>query len=290
MLQFESLGNQGKTNTVGMTGGRSLADARGSEATPLTPVRAAVCAFLATFIYMADLPLGHAEEARGASFGLRLGGGALALAAGDDTPVMGGYFSDAVELYNGAASAYNASHGLSSASGAAAPIMTPSAMDLRTQLVLITPTIEMGGDGWFFKLEVPIGLGDDVRSYGLGIYPLNIGGHLAGKQRGQELAGYLSAGAAVSYLTFVDSDDAAGALVQGRVAAGLRLRSRGGYAMTFEIGYGLFALGGVVDFAERSTLESYDPRGVAPPPQPGEVVQGGEQQGMVDVSVGFALP
>src|SRR4051812_43135268 len=101
MFQFESVGN---------IAGHAAGNAHGSEATPLTPARAAVCAFLATFIYMADLPLGRAEEAHGSSFGLRLGGGALALAAGDDTPVMGGYFSDAVELYNGAASAYNTSH------------------------------------------------------------------------------------------------------------------------------------------------------------------------------------
>jgi hypothetical protein len=63
----------------------------------------------------------------------------------------------------------------------------------------------------------------------------------------------------------------------------------GGHAMTFEIGYGLFGLGGVVDFARKSTLEDYDPRGMAPPPRPGEVAQGGEQRGMLDVSVGFSL-
>ncbi len=234
-------------------------------------------------------PVSVAGEARGASWGLRLGGGALALAATDETPLMGDYFTKAIDVYNGAASAYNKSHGLSPGMDASAPSMTHADMDLRTQLVLLTPSLEAGGDGWFFKLEAPIGFGDDVRTYGLGVYPLNVGGKVAGSADAS-LAGYASAGAVMSYVTFVDSDDAAGALVQGRLAAGLRLRTRGGYAMTFELGYGLFAIGGVVDFARRESLEAYDPRGMAPPPRPGEVAQGGEQQGMVDVSVGFALP
>jgi hypothetical protein len=260
-----------------------------TSADGLSPLRAATCAFLAGFLYMAELPAGVAEEAHGASFGLRLGGGALALAASEDTPIMGGTFADAVGLYNDAARAYNASHGLRASGATAAPAMTSADMDLREQLMLVTPTLEAGGDGYFFKLEAPLGFGERVRTYGLGVYPLNVGGHLAG-DRQSEVAGYLSAGAALSYATFVDAEDAAGALVQGRVAGGLRLRSRGGYAMTFEIGYSLWALGGVVDFGRKSSLESYDPRGTAPPPHPGEVAQGGEQRGMVDVSVGFALP
>jgi hypothetical protein len=184
-----------------------------------SPARAAVCAFLSAFIYMADLPVGHAEPPRNASFGLRLGGGTLELAAGEDTPLMGGVFTEAIETYNLAASAYNRSHGLSSSAPQAAPSMTHSDMDLRTQLFLLTPTLELGGDGYFFKMEVPVGFGDDVRTYGLGIYPLNVGGHLTGGKQ-QELAGYLSAGFVASYVTFPASDDAAGALLQGRLAAG----------------------------------------------------------------------
>src|SRR4051812_32824726 len=103
---------------------------------------------------MADLPLVRADEPHGASFGLRLGGGALALTASDDTPLMGGYFADAVDAYNGAANAYNASHGLSAGTSRAAPTMDRSDMDLREQLMLVTPTLEAGGDGYFFKLEL----------------------------------------------------------------------------------------------------------------------------------------
>ena len=69
---------------------------------------------------------------------------------------MGGYFTDAVKLYNAAAGAYNASHG-----GQAAPTMTTSDMNLSEQLMLLTPSLEAGGDGYFFKLEVPLGFGDD---------------------------------------------------------------------------------------------------------------------------------
>ncbi len=255
----------------------------------VSPTRAAVCAFLAAFIYMADLPVGRAEEPHGASFGLRVGGGSLELAASTDTPLMGEYFTRAIAAYNGAASAYNASHGLSSGAPRAAPVMTSSDMDLREQLMLVTPTLEAGGDGYFFKLEAPLGFGERVRTYGLGIYPVNLGGRIAGDWR-RELAGYVSAGVAASYATFSDAQDAAGALLQGRLAGGLRLRTRGGWAMTFEIGYGMFAFGGVVDFGRKSSLEQYDPRGMTPPPHPGEVAKGGAQRGMVDVSVGFALP
>ena len=263
----------------------SLARATGGCST----LRVAVAAFLAAFSYMADVPVGQAESAHGVSFGLRLGGGALALSASEDTPLMGGTFADAIDLYNSAADAYNASHGLRSAPTRAAPTMTSADMDLHDALVLVTPTLEAGGDGYFFKLEAPLGFGGRVRTYGLGVYPLNVGGHLGG-DREKEVAGYLSAGVALSYATFVGADDAAGGLFQGRMAGGLRFRTSGGYAMTFEIGYSPWALGGVVDFGKRSAIESYDPRGAAPPPHPGEVAQGGEQSGMVDVSVGFALP
>jgi hypothetical protein len=255
----------------------------------ISTLRVALAAFLAAFSYMADLPVGSAEGAHGVSFGLRLGGGALALSASEDTPIMGGTFSDAIDLYNSAADAYNASHGLRSSQAKAAPTMTSADMNLRDQLMLVTPTLEAGGDGYFFKLEAPLGFGDRVRTYGLGVYPLNVGGHLGG-DRAQEVAGYLSAGVALSYATFVDADDAAGGLFQGRLAGGLRLRMSGGYAMTFELGYSPWALGGVVDFGKKSAIKSYDPRGAAPPPRPGEIAQGGEQSGMIDVSVGFALP
>src|SRR5690349_14623510 len=52
---------------------------------------------------------------------LRAGAGTIALDASSDTPVVGGRFDDAVEVYNGAADAYNRAHNYRPGSEMAAP-------------------------------------------------------------------------------------------------------------------------------------------------------------------------
>jgi hypothetical protein len=217
----------------------------------------------------------------GTHFGLRLGTTTLSLNAESDTPVLGSYFDRAAEAYALGASAYNAQHGAGSA-----PRMDESDMDLGAAMLLVTPQVEIGDGAYFVRLEAPFGFSSQVRTYGLGIYPLGLQVRLG---NGGARA-FLVSGATASYATFPGADEAHGALVTGRAAIGVRFASDEHYAFTVELGYGLFAVGGVVDFAALRDVEDYDPRGMAPPPTPGSIAQGGEQSGMIDFSLGFALP
>ena len=226
----------------------------------------------------------HAGAGHGTSFTVRIGSGTLDLRAGEGTPVIGGWLNDAVDAYNGAAGAYNAAHGMTFSTPGAAPARGYEAVDLRTDLTLVTPSLESGGHGYFFKLEAPLGFADGWNTYGIGLYPVNAAFGLGS----DNLEGFLSAGVVGSYIT--DGADARGLLLQGRVAAGVRVRSGDGWGLSAELGYGLFGFGGALDGNRMRELQAYDPRAMAPPPGPGEVARGGDQQGMIDVAVGVTLP
>ena len=68
---------------------------------------------------------------------------------------------------------------------------------LRSNVTTLTPTIHLGGNGYFFKLDLPISFGSSFSMVGLGLYPINFGmyfDHLA-------MFPYLSLGTVASLVT-----------------------------------------------------------------------------------------
>lgn len=206
----------------------------------------------------------------------RIGVEALDLEPRKDTPLIGGYFDDAVTAYNAASASYNQMHGAS----ASAPI-DRSALGVHARLVTFAPGFEAGGDYAVFRLEGILGISDQHRTIGVGMYPID----LAIPLRRGTIVPYLVAGGTASWLDRTDVDGEVGALVSVRVAAGVRLGRR----VTLEVGCGLFVLGGLVDNAKLQSMSQYDPRGSAPPPSPARVVSGGEESNLFDFALGVAM-
>jgi len=210
---------------------------------------------------------------------LRAGAGSLDLAASSDTPLIGGAFDDAITAYNGAAMAYNQAHRLPARSPSAAPTRSHADVGMDATLVTLTPSLDVAASYYRARIDLPIGFGDGVRTIGLGVYPL--GAAFAGERA--SVVPFVLGGAATSY---VSDGTRSGALLEARVAGGLRLGRR----LSIEIGYRPYAAGGTIDRERIDTLmESYDPRGSAPPPEPSEVVRGGTGSGTVDLAVGLSL-
>ncbi len=232
---------------------------------------------LAIALICAASSTAHADK-RGV---LRIGVTTLQLTPAADTPVLGDQVDEAVEAYNLAAAAYNQAHGYGDGSAQATAPIDRGALGVRSTLLTIAPGIEGGARNIYVRLEAQLGLGETHRAYGLAFYPFN----LAGSLRDGQVVPYLSAGGSVSWLDDRAIDGEMGALLAARVAVGVRLAQR----MTIEVGYGVATLGGVVDRGQLETMSTYDPSGAAPPPHPDAALSGGEQQGMIDVSIGLAL-
>lgn len=229
------------------------------------------------------LPTAASGDGPKVDFSLRMGSASLRLQAAESTPVLGGYFAEATDMYNQATAAYNAAHGLpADAPSASRPIETDD-LSMRASLFLVVPSLAFGGEGYVFRLDVPVGLGDGLTTVGAGIYPLG-GSWPVG--RAKAVAITLAAGAVASWVSLHGAESGAGGLVQGRLAAGTKVRLFGDAHATFELGYTVRALGGVVDKAKLNALESYDPRGPMPPPPPGDILRGGDQTGMLDAVLG----
>ncbi|HXJ21877.1 MAG TPA: hypothetical protein VMT03_16755 [Polyangia bacterium] len=109
----------------------------------------------------------------------------------------------------------------------------------------ITPTLHLGGGGFFFKLDVPISFASNFASYGLGLYPLNFGVYIPEAA----LFPYGTAGVLVSVVQSratwdpATSDKIIGALAQARVAAGLKYFPVHSLALSVEAGYSPWAGG-----------------------------------------------
>jgi hypothetical protein len=146
---------------------------------------------------------------------------------------------------------------------------------LRETLLVLAPGLEVGGRRYFFRIEAPIGLGADLRSIGVGVYPLN----LQAKPH-RELAAYVSVGGTASWLDRPGPGDVGG-LVAVRAAAGVRIASR----FLVELGYSAFALGGNVN-QERLESMSVTAEDMQ---HPDKVVAAGEASGLFDVSVGVTF-
>lgn len=193
----------------------------------------------------------------------------IALEASADTPLFGDDIDRAVTAYNGAASAYDQRMGTST------PRMSASDLGVDETLVTFSPGFEIGNAVAFFRLEAQLGYGDELRSYGVGAYPLNLQARV-----GRDVVGYVSAGGTASKL---DRDGAdVGALVTARAALGARISER----VVVEAGYGAFMIGGVVD---RDGIDEYIAAPEGPPPNPREVVAAGEARNVLDLSVGFVF-
>lgn len=234
-------------------------------------------AMISVAMVLAERGSAHAEV-RGV---FRLGVESLALDPSDDTPFVGGHVSDAVDAYNAASATYNRVHGYAAGSAMASAPIDRSALGLHTTLVTFSPGLEAGGEHVMFRIEGRVGISDHVRAVGAGVYPLAVAVPL----RHGTVTPYLVAGGTLSWLDRSDTEGETGGLVTLRVATGARI---GGHVIV-ELGVGLFMLGGLYNGAELQSMSSYDPRGNAPPPAPDRAVAGGEQSGMIDVSVGFAL-
>jgi hypothetical protein len=211
----------------------------------------------------------------------RLGVEPLSLNPSEDTPFVGDHVNDAVAAYNLASTAYNRAHGFAPGSAMAVAPIDRSALGLHTTLLTFAPGFEIGSEHVMFRIEGLVGISDHVRAVGLGLYPID----LALPLRNRSITPYLVAGGTLRWLERSDMDGETGGLATLRAAAGARI----GRHLAVELGVGVFMLGGLYSGSELQSMSTYDPRGMAPPPAPDRVVSGGEQSGMIDVSVGFVL-
>ena len=160
--------------------------------------------------------------------------------------------------------------------------------DVNDNMMLIVPTVHLGGDQFFFKLDVPLMRWDDGYTVGLGVYPLNYG-HTVANGR---LMPYASAGGAASVATLKPAADdrvqlpLRALMLQARAAAGLKWRAVPGVAVSLEAGFSPYAIGGVVDDQRRRTAESDMDAGRSPDLRPGNrPVSAGVGQ-VMDVALG----
>ncbi len=162
---------------------------------------------------------------------LRLGVLPLDLESSSDTPLFGEQVDRAVTGYNAAAAAFDRRNG-----GTTARIDAGD-LGVAETLAMITPGLETGVGHYLFRIEAPIGLGSDLRSFGLGIYPIGVQARV---RRDVDL--YASAGGTASWLDRPGAGDVGGLLTL-RVAIGARFANR----VVVELGYSAFALGGTVN-------------------------------------------
>lgn len=194
----------------------------------------------------------------------------LELEASSDTPLFGDDLDDAVRAYNEAAAMRDRLQGSST------PRLATRDLAIDETLFVLSPGLELG-DTIFFRLEAVLGLGESLRTYGAGIYPLNVQLGL-----GRDVTVYMSGGGTASVLDSANSDGR-GALVTLRAAAGLRYEQ-----LAVEVGYSAFALGGIVDESALDYMPTRDELQRDLPSPVGRVA-GGESRGLVDVSVGLAF-
>jgi hypothetical protein len=214
---------------------------------------------------IASVRFAHADT-RGT---VRLGMLPLDLRASADTPLFGPSVERMIDKYNDAAAAYDR------ASGGTTARIDAGDVGVAQTLLVVAPGLELGAGGrYFFRLELPVGLGDDLTSFGVGIYPINV--QVAVKRNA---ALYASLGGSASWLDRPGEGDL-GALVAARVAGGLRVARH----VVFEVGYNAFVLGG--SYNKQRLDEMMDGMRLV---EPRQVVSAGEASGIVDASLGVAF-
>ena len=109
----------------------------------------------------------------------------------------------------------------------------------------VTPTLHLGGSGYFFKIDVPLSFAPQLTTFGLGLYPINYGVFIPSAS----LFPYLSLGGAANLVDSRNTGDPStsnklvGAFVQVRGALGLKYFPAQGLAVSGEIGYSPWAAG-----------------------------------------------
>lgn len=214
-----------------------------------------------------DVQLTHADT-RGT---LRLGVMPLELVSSSETPLFGNDVTRVVDKYNAAVAAYDRM------SGAMTTRLDAADVGVAETLVTFAPGVELGSGGhYFFRLEAPIGIADDLKSFGVGAYPINLQGAVR-----RNVVLYASGGGSASWLDRPGDGDI-GALVTARAAIGARIASH----VVVEVGYNAFVIGGsynnqlLQDMADPATRQLVEPD---------QVISAGEARGIVDASLGFAF-
>jgi hypothetical protein len=118
---------------------------------------------------------------------------------------------------------------------------------LRSNVTTVTPTLHLGGSGFFFKLDLPISFGSSFTMVGLGLYPINFGIYVDRFA----MFPYLSLGAVASVVTSHATPDPGtsnkliGGVAQARLAAGVKFFPLHGLALSGELGYSPWTAGAV---------------------------------------------
>lgn len=213
----------------------------------------------------ADVRFAHAETRAT----VRLGMLPLDLEASADTPLFGSSVEDMIHRYNDAAAAHDRVSG-----GTTARIGTGD-VGVSDTLLVVAPGLELGAAGtYFFRLEVPVGIADDLTSVGLGLYPINLQATVR-----RNAVVYVSLGGSASWLDRPGDGDI-GALVTARAAGGMRIARH----IVFEVGYNAFVLGGSYNKGRLDQMMDTMQLG-----EPKQVVSAGEARGIVDASLGLAF-
>ena len=200
---------------------------------------------------------------------VRLGMLPLELEASGETPLFGASVERMIDRYNSAAAAHDRATGDSTARIDAGDV------GVSKTLLVVAPGVELGADGvYFFRLEVPVGVADDVTSVGLGLYPINLQGAI-----GRSAVVYASFGGSASWLDRAGDGDV-GALVTARAAGGVRFARH----VMFELGYNAFVLGG--SYNKSRLDEMMDSMQLV---EPRQIVSAGEGRGIIDASLGVAF-
>lgn len=200
---------------------------------------------------------------------VRLGMLPLDLVASSDTPLFGASVDRMIDKYNDAAAAHDR------ATGATTARINAADVGVTNTLLVVAPGLEFGADGaYFFRLEVPVGIADDVTSVGVGLYPINL---QATVRRGAVV--YASFGGSASWLDRVGDGDI-GALFSARAAGGVRIAQH----VVFEVGYNAFVLGG--SYNKSRLDEMTDSMQLV---EPRQIVSAGEGRGILDASLGLAF-
>jgi hypothetical protein len=216
-----------------------------------------------TFAY--GVSVAHADT-RGT---VRLGVMPLDLVSSSETPLFGEDIDRVVDKYNAAAAAYDRM------SGGTTPRLAAEDVGVSETLVVFSPGLELGTGPYFFRLEVPIGFADGMKSYGVAAYPLNLQVAVSRKA-----VLYVSGGGSASWLDRDGSGDVGG-LLSARAAGGLRFAQH----FMFEVGYNAFVLGGSINNERLANMEA----GMVDTLEPDQVISAGEARGIIDASLGVAF-
>ncbi len=220
---------------------------------------------VAVALLAADVRLAHADT----RVTVRLGMLPLNLEASADTPMFGARVERMIDTYNNAAAARDRANG-----GMTARINAGD-LGVTETLFVVAPGLELGSGGtYFFRLDVPVGVADNLTSVGVGVYPINL---QVAVRRSAVL--YASLGGSGSWLDRPGAGDI-GALVTARAAGGIRIARH----VVFEIGYNAFVLGG--SYNKGRLDEMTDGMRLV---EPRQAVSAGEARGIVDASLGLAF-